>query len=59
MNDPNSGVRRIFHVEQMDRWASKVSRCINGNDYNDDVKRHIDGLIDKNKLIRGKKYGYN
>ena len=52
-NHEISGVTRVFHREDMDKWKSQVSQAISGDDYTDEVVNYIETLVG-DKII-GKK----
>ncbi len=45
-----TGVSRIFHREDMDKWKSQVSQAISGSDYSQDVIGYIDSLVNEAEL---------
>ena len=56
----NPGVKRVYHVKDMNRWKVKIIGYVTGS-YNEDVIEHVNGLINAGTLQKdgGKKNGHN
>lgn len=56
----NPGVKRVYHVQDMNRWKAKIIGYVIGS-YNEDVIDHVNGLINAGTLQKdgGKKNGHN